>query len=425
GPLDLAPALIAVTKLGQLAEAAAAAKDLDRAADLRARGDQLIAGFAENAQQDPQLALALGMAYLQSGDAAKAEPWLRRGADARPTDAFARYQLAKALGRLERYDDAIEALQQAGKLDERHGEIGLELARTYEASGRDADAGALYERLLAGPDPSLELRARAGRFFARRGEYAKAAAQGEKIYAAEPAHPAGLYLKAEGALAAGKPEEAAKLFRGAVDADRDPQYLDGQGRAAEALSAQTGEAKLQDVALRAYMAAAELAPTMFNPHVGLGRLYLARREAAKAIPPLLEASKLRPDDPEVTRLIGLAYKELQERHVAIEWLARAYRLAPAAETAWHLGQLYGEVNATRDAIAAYGNATRLGLAAEQAGAKLPWLTEALYKLGRIYMDSGNEQAAKAAWVKFVRRNPKPGAQLDEVRRELETTLQRY
>jgi len=280
-----------------------------------------------------------------------------------------------------------------------------------------------HAQTIGGPQSGLRFAEL--RFFARRGEYAKAAAQGEKIYAAEPAHPAGLYLKAEGALAAGKPEEAAKLFRGAVDADRDPQYLDGQGRAAEALSAQTGEAKLQDVALRAYMAAAELAPTMFNPHVGLGRLYLARREAAKAIPPLLEASKLRPDDPEVTRLIGLAYKELQERHVAIEWLARAYRLAPAAETAWHLGQLYGEVNATRDAIAAYGNATRLGLAAEQAGAKLPWLTEALYKLGRIYMDSGNEQAAKAAWVKFVRRNPKPGAQLDEVRRELETTLQRY
>ena len=188
---------------------------------------------------------------------------------------------------------------------------------------------------------------------------------------------------------------------------------------------QTGDTKFQDVALRAYMAAAELAPTMFNPQVGRGRLYVARREAAKAIPPLLEASKLRPDDPEVTRLIGLAYKELQEKRVAVEWLVRAYRLAPAADTAWHLGQLYSEVNAPREAIAAYANATRLGLDDEKAGGKVPWLTEALYKLGRINMDSGKEKAAKAAWEKFVARNPKPGAQLDEVRRELATTLKRY
>jgi tetratricopeptide (TPR) repeat protein len=111
--------------------------------------------------------------------------------------------------------------------------------------------------------------------------------------------------------------------------------------------------------------------------------------------------------------------------VAVEWLARAYKLEPSADTAWHLGQLYSELDATKDALTALTNATRLGLAQEKRrGQLVPWLTEALYQLGRVYMDAGKERAARSAWQKYVARNPKAGAQLDEVRRELATTLQR-
>jgi cytochrome c-type biogenesis protein CcmH/NrfG len=105
---------------------------------------------------------------------------------------------------------------------------------------------------------------------------------------------------------------------------------------------------------------------------------------------------------------------------------RAFRLAPAADVAWQLGQLYMELNVPKEAISALGNATRLATEQEkQTRLIVPWLTEAYYKLGRIHMDSGNERAAKAAWEKYVGRSPKAGAQLDEVRRELATTLQRY
>jgi tetratricopeptide (TPR) repeat protein len=425
GDRDLTPALTAVAKLGALAEAATAAKELERADELRARADRIIAGFAEAAAQDPQLALALGMAFLQSNDAVRAEPWLRRVALARPRDADAHYQLARSLARAGRTDDALDELQRAGELDPGRAEIPIELARIYEAAGHEEAAGEIFAKLLAAGDPEIEVRASAGRFYARRGELAKAGEQGAQLHAIAPAHPAGLYLKAEGALAAGKLDEAARLFRAAVDGDRDPQYLDGQGRAAEAQAARPGDARLLDIALHAYMAAAAAAPAMLNPQLGQGRIYMARRDASKAIPPLIAASKLAPEDPEVARLIGLAYKELSERHVATEWLARAYRLAPSADTAWHLGQLYSELDETRAAAAALTNATRLALAQEQQrGATVPWLTEALYRLGRIHLDAGKESAARSAWTKYVARKPKAGAQLDEVRRELATTLQR-
>src|SRR5262249_47545020 len=153
------------------------------------------------------------------------------------------------------------------------------LARIYEATHRDASAREVLTKLLAAKDPSLEARASAGRFFARHGESDKAGEQGALIYAIDPANPAGLYLKAEGALADGKIEEAAKLFRAAVDADRDPQYLDGQGRAAEVQAKTTGDLKYQDLALRAFQAAAAAAPSMINPLLGQGRIYVERRDA--------------------------------------------------------------------------------------------------------------------------------------------------
>lgn len=424
GDLDLTPALTAVAKLGSLAEAATEAKEPQRAAVLRARADQIIAGFAEHAKQDSQLALALGLAFLQAGVAEQSEPWLRLVVEARPNDPEVRYQLARALARLGRSDDAIAELQRASKLDEGRAEIGIELARIYEATHRDAAAGEVLAKLLAAKEPGIEVRAAAGRFLARHGDYAKAGEQGQLIGTIDAAHPAGLYLRAEGALDAGKVEEAAKMFRAAVDADRDPQYLDGQGRAAEVQAKLSGDLKYQELALRAYQAAAAAAPTMMNPLLGQGRIYVERRDASNALQALLAAAKLDPDHPEVARLIGLSYQEISERRVAIEWLLRAYRLAPSAETAWHLGQLYNELNAPKDALGALSNATRLAIELEKEK-PVPWLTDALYKLGRIYLDAGNERAAKAAWEKYVAHDPKPGAQLDEVRRELATTLQRY
>jgi tetratricopeptide (TPR) repeat protein len=426
GDTDPIPTLTAVGKLHALAAAAETAADPERAAELRGRAERLTDRFDARAKRDPELALALGTTLLAASAADRAEPWLRRAVLGRPGSADAHHQLAKALAILGRTSAAIEEIHRARKLGGGRDEIGIELARIYEAAGRADAAAEAFAKLLAAKDPSIEVRAAAGRFYARRGDIAKAAAQGEQILAHDPASPAGRYLTAEGALAAGKVEKAAKLFREAVDADRHPQHLDGQGRAAEALAAQAGDPKLLDLALRAYIAAAEAAPAMLSPLLGQGRIHVARRDPAKAIPPLLAASKLAPDHPEIARLIGLAYKDLAERRVAAEWLARAYRLAPAAETAWHLGQLYSELNLPREAVVALTNATKLGRDQEKkTGAEPPWLTDALYKLGRIHMDAGNERGAKSAWEKYVRRSPKPGAQLDEVRRELATTLQRY
>ncbi|TMQ02825.1 MAG: tetratricopeptide repeat protein [Deltaproteobacteria bacterium] len=163
--LDLEPMVAAVGKLAALTKAAIADRDQPRAQALRARADALLTNFAEHAARDPQLALTLGIGYLQAGNAEKAEPWLRRAVEGSPNDAEARFQLGRSLLKSSRAQDALDELNAALRLDPARIDIAADLARTYEALGRDADARTLYARLLSGPDPGVEIRARGGRFF--------------------------------------------------------------------------------------------------------------------------------------------------------------------------------------------------------------------------------------------------------------------
>jgi len=422
GDLDLAPLMAAVGKLAAMTAAATEAKDATRAGELRARSEQMLGELATAAEHDPRLAMTLGMAYLQQGDPAKAEPWLRRVIEARPNDAEARFQLGRALLKAGKNDAALEILKSALERDPARVDIGVDLARAYEALGRDPEAGALYAKLLAGKDPSLELRTRAGKYFVRTGAPEKAAAQGAKLVEADPHNAAGLYLKGEGLLASGKAQEAKQAFLRALEIERDPQYLDAVGRAAEAL-AQDNDRAAQDLALRSYHDAAEAVPPPLSSLTGQGRLFVARHEAAKALDPLLAASRIEPRNAEVMFLIGAAYQELQKSTTALQWLEASTRIGPRAEAFWRIGQIYRDANQGARAAVAVDNATRLAAEAEKrTGKQVPWLTDALYLQGRVNLDLHNEARAREAWITYVARNPPASARLTEVQQLLATTL---
>ncbi|HEX8113319.1 MAG TPA: tetratricopeptide repeat protein, partial [Kofleriaceae bacterium] len=419
--LDLEPMVAAVGKLAALARAAAAEHDTPRADKLRAEIEELLGNFADQAARDPQLALTLGISYLQAGNAEKAEPWLRRAVEGLAKDAEARFQLGRALLLLDRPQDALEALRAALALDPARLDITAELARTYEALQRDHDADQLYAKLIAGPDPGLELRARAGRFYARTGAIDKAAAQGEKILATDPRDAAGHYLKGEGLLAAGKLPEAKQQFQRAVEADRDPQYLDALGRAAEAIG-QGGDRAAQELALRSYAEAAA-ASTLINPRVGQGRIYLLRHEPASAVPHLSDAVRLSPPNAETLFLLGAAYQDSQHPAEARHWLGEAVKIAAIPEAYWRIAQLEHEANHGPAAILMLTDAIRLaGEAETKTGKTVPWLTDALYLQGRVNFDLHNEAAARAAWQLYLARKPPASAQRSEVEQLLATRL---
>ncbi len=431
GDFDLTPTMAAIAKLSDMARKAAEAQNPAKEAELKTRADQLLSALADKAHTDPQLAMTLGVAYLQAGDPTKAEPWLRRVVEARNTDPDALYQYGKALGLLGKFSEAVDNLKKARELAAARSEIGLELAITYERNKSDGEAGKLYDELVARDDATLETRAHAGKYYVRTKQIAKAGEQGTKIVAADPQHAAGHFLKGEGLISQGRYDDARREFGEAVSQERDPMYLDGQGRATEGLALERNkEATLLENALRAYLAATEIDPLMFNPLLGAGRIYVARREHAKALGPLIAASTIRGDDAEVAYLLGVSYKEIgQKKDLAIQWLDRSLRLKATGEAAWELGELYTDeaINKPGPAQGALAQAVRLGVAQEKTakdGVQVPWLSKAMHLLGRVALDRGDEVSAKAAWEKWLVRpgSNKTGAKYDEVKRHMLTTL---
>src|SRR5262249_1618511 len=146
---------------------------------------------------------------------------------------------------------------------------------------------------------------------------------------------------------------------------------------------------LQDAALNAYKAAAELDPLMFSPQLGQGRLCVKRREHKKATENLTTANQIRPDDAETAYLLGIAYQEIggekKNKVLAIKWLEFAMQKKSIGEAAYRLGQLNSdpEINNAAAAQNGYAKAVRLGVADEKAGQKVAWLSDAMHELGSI------------------------------------------
>ncbi len=425
GGADLSPTLSAVAKYSALAEKA---DDPAKAVDWRGKATKLLEKLETQAEKDPQIALALGSAYLRAADATKAEPWLRKFVEARPDDAEGQFQLAKALARLDRTDDAITRLNRAIELAPKRPEFLIELARTYERAKQDESAATIYAKLLKEhADPSVEMRASAGRFFSRRGEKEKAAEQGEAILKVVPNHTAGLFLKAEGLLLKNQLDEARLMFGKAAAAERDAMYFDGLGRANEAKWLASSEVKFIQSAIDAYKTASTLDDKMFSAFAGMGRMYMFRKDYELAVPPLRAANAIDPKEPDVIFLVGKAFFSTKESNVtngpnAVAWLRNSIAIKANAEASYYLGVLYGDTNQMKLAVDALNTTTTLGFKTEKTGKDLWWMKDALYRLGDIQKGLSNYNAAYDAWTAWTLRNPEPGVKLENVKRDLATTL---
>jgi tetratricopeptide (TPR) repeat protein len=419
GKEAVSPIVAAAILLAKMAATADAAKDTDKAKLLRARSDALLGGMASTAESDPALAVTLGVAYLAAGVPMQSESWLRKALARRPRDVEAHFQLAEALRQQGNQAEAIATLGKAFELDPNRIDLGIELARSFEAAGRDAAASALYTRLLNGKAVSVDVRVRAGRFFARTRDIPSARIQGDEILKVDENNSAGLYLRGEGLLADGRPGDARRLFKQAVDRDLDPQYLDALGRASEATAASTGDTGIRDDALRTYIEASALAPTMLHPVLARGRLHLAGRDYAKALVAYEAALALAPTNPEIPYGMGVAYDQLDEPALAIKWLNRAVAIEPFADAFFRLGSLHYEANQPGPAASALTRATEYGLKEERHhGTAVPWLTAAYRMLGSVELLLHHDRAARMAWEAYLDRAPTDPVQADEVRREL-------
>jgi tetratricopeptide (TPR) repeat protein len=436
GELDLTPTMAAVTKLTDLSK-----KETDpaKSADYKSRADKLLSALEERAKEDGELSLTLGVAYLQAGDAAKAEENLRRANTLREKDPETKLQLAKSLSAQGKTADAISQLEEALSIDPKRIDVQLELARTYQDSGQDTQAIAEYEKLLADPAVPIVVRAKAGKYFATKGELEKASKQAEPILKAEPDNAAGLYLKAEGLMRQNKWDEARPVLQKATTIDEfDAQYLDALGRAFEGSYVASNDSKFIDSARYAYERATKADPKMFHPWLGLGHMLVESSKSEPAIDALRQASALDSSNREVDYWMGLAYFGVRkqgdaQRKAAAVWLEAALKgdskLSDElrADGYWRLGQIYDELNKASNAAAAMEHATHIGEEIEkQTGKSPPWLTNLYYRLGDIYNLQNNKPAQKRAWQRFIDRKPPAGSmEKKTAERALLTELKGY
>ena len=438
GKGDIGPTIAIATQLGRMAAAADKAGKPDDAAALRKRATGELAELAGAATADPALAVTLGVAYLDAGGLADAEMWLRSAIASRPTDVEAHFQLAECLRRAGKASEAIDMLKRAFALAPARVDLGLSLARAYEEAGRDADARTAYGELLkAGDDASsdaaqavpLEVRVRAGRFFARvgdakLGDKARAGKEGEAILAIEADNAAGHFLKAEGLLAGGHLDDARREFQRAADRDPDPQFLDGLGRGWEAIFLDKGDTQARDEALRAYLATTNgrplltapptLRPILLHATAAAGRLLMHRQEYEKAIPQFEAVNTIAPSA-DLEAGIGQAYNRLGNKREAMKHLALAAKGDPPGETLYALGLLYKETNQAGAAATMLDRATTKGAREEKVPGSLPWLTDAYSLLGDTLERAGREEEACRAYRGWLARNPSDEAKIAAVK----------
>ncbi len=417
GEDEVEPAIATAMLLGRMEKAARDGGEEAKAVELAARATERLGRLSAAAEADAALAVTLGVAYLAAGASAESEAWLRKAVARRPGDVEANFQLAEALRRQGKQDEALATLVRAFELDPTRIDLGVELARGFEAAGRDTESAALYKRLVDVPAVTIDVRIRAGRFFARTNNIVDARAQGEKILAVDAANPSGMFLRAEGLISDGHFDEARRGFQQAADAEPDPQFLDGLGRACEQQSERSGDTARRDEALRAYIMASEKDTKLLNPRLGRGRLHMKRSEFAKALAAFQEALEIAPQEPSITHGIGMSYAALGDRPKAVEWLTRSVRSHPLADAYYQLGIIHFDLNNLGPAEQALSRATTIALADERAnGVAVPWLTDAYWLLGTVESARRNDAGMCRAWRSYLDRQPPSGAQSDEVRR---------
>jgi tetratricopeptide (TPR) repeat protein len=443
GELDLTPTMAAVALLTDLQKKAT---DPAKADAYRKRADELLSAFATRAQEDAQLSTQLGVAYLQAGDAAKAETYLQRAVTMQETDPEAKISLAKALNALGRTEEALKQINNAIALDGKRIDFQLELAQTYQNAKRHDEAIAAYDKLLALPDAAVVVRSSAGRYFAKLAQLQrkpelidKAAAQSEPILKVEPENAAGLYLKGEGLIKAGKFDDAAPPLIKASDIDPEAQYLDALGRAHEGRIEH--DSKFREAARAAYERASKADPKLVHALLGQGHMLVEQGGSnyEQALKVLLAAKELDPNNSEVMYWTARAYYGLRNtdpnkyKAAAADWFEAALHrgqpelpLELRAEGFHYLGELYNDLNKAALVAKNWEVAIQLGEQMEKEKSVTPvWLVETLYLLGDTYYKLGNCRLQKKHWRDYIGRNPgaKDATRVKIVNGQLATSLQ--
>ncbi len=379
--------------------------------NLLGRAEEAIATLAplrDDADKNPSLAIQLGLAYLAAKNGEEAIPFFRMALKERPDDIESHYQLGRALALAEKKNAAITELKKAYKISKQREDIGLELADMYRQLERNEDAKDLYQSILDASNPSQNARAKAGAFYARVGDTAKANAIGEKLLTVDPNDPTGHFLKGEALMAKGDAVGARDEYRLSTRENGTPQYFAALGHAYRKL----GDLSL---AIEAYKTSIDGDSNYMDPRMGMAQVRLDRKEYKQVALELEIPLKVDPDNPEVHLYMGMSKFFLRKNKEAIVYFERSQALnSKLAEVPFYIGKAYDSMGEAKNAAKFYDRATQIASAEGQLDEK--WVTECYRLLGYAIRESGGSKSGQLkAFESYVARVRIDDALTKEVR----------
>ena len=348
------------------------------------------------------LQLALGQAFLASGDVERAKKTFSDALAETPGLAVARLGLAaalKAAGNLAGAKAELDTL-----MSQASDTPGLRqaLAELQVAQGQREQALATYRSEIEAGRATPSLKLAAARLALDTGHADLARDIAEKIVAENPETPGALVLLGRARRAIGDLPGALAELRRALAFESTPELHFEYGRALlESGSADEGLAEL------------ELAPTLAAASVERARVFLRRGDAERAVGPLEVAVKQAPTNAEAWLLLGNAYDRLGTTAKAeAAWKSAVKADGSASEPRYRLGRLLMDQGQTGAAL------LQLRLAVPKLPPNAVWAPDFYFQLGYAERARGTRPAATAALKKYLTLAPSDAPARHEVEQAL-------
>ena len=302
--------------------------------------------YVRREPNDPSAHVMLGTVYQQLGDYAKAEPELELGAAKAPNDFEARYQFGLVLARMGKPDQALPQLQKAVALKPGDRSAQFQLVAVLRSLGQTQQATQIVE----------QLRKEQGKEFLN-----------------SPLVSEG--TKANDLLQAGKPAEAAQIYRHMLEESPDNAWT--AYNLALALEAMRDTKGAED-ALRKAIA---INPKLANIRAELGALELAEGDLQSAQKSLESALDLAPELVEARGNLAMLYARKGDLVSAERLLRQALEDNPKyKEGHLNLGLILAQQNRKSDAEKELDKAVAL---APKDPATLSTVGKAKVQLGKV------------------------------------------
>jgi tetratricopeptide (TPR) repeat protein len=258
--------------------------------------------------------------FLQPKDVATAEErigYYRAALAQRPRSPVAYFNLGSTLQAQGKWDEAVNAQQQAIELKPDFAAAYNALGVAYYSQGKVDEAWDAYHQALALKPNFAAAHSNQGTVLADRGKLDEAIQAYDKAIALQPSYAPAYYNRGNALQEQGKLNEALKAYRKAID--RMPNYPAAYYNLGNALQAQ----RRMGAAVDAYRKAIDRKPNFPEAHYNLGNALYAQNQLAQAAKSYQQAIALKPD-------YALAYnnlgKVLQDQG-KLDDAVRAYRQA--------------------------------------------------------------------------------------------------